>query len=278
MAIAPGTEVNLEVKLLSGQTLATVTAGPSWTTADLKQLPGSHVTPDKRIGSLMHGDRELGLQETVAAAGLVSGAVLQAVLVGVPLLHVFRPCSARELSERRGCGFGFKWLVGGSGEGHIVADHVQHSGMDSAPQAGKEVATAMATVAPNLENIIVLHSESQESGEILVISNPGQDPKQACISALALLDRDPEMGESSPNIHEHATLVSKDWNEHLERGFSCMDEAEGSLLAITKIMADSLEQHFEVSFEDEVVTAPVFYGGYASDGSIVGVLSARVWT
>ncbi|CAE8623747.1 unnamed protein product [Polarella glacialis] len=276
MAIAPGTEVNLEVKLLSGQTLATVTAGPSWTTADLKKLLGSHVTPDKRIESLMHGDRALGLQETVAAAGLVSGVVLQAVLIGVPLLHVFRPCSARELSERRGCGH--MWLVGGAGEVHIVADHVQHSGMDSAPQAGKEVATAMATVAPDLENIIVLHSESEESGEILVISSPGQDPKQACISALALLDRDPEMGESSPNIHEHATLVSKDWNEHLERGFSCMDEAEGSLLAITKIMADSLEQHFEFSFDDEVVTAPVIYGGYASDGSIVGVLSARVWT
>ena len=41
---------------------------------------------------------------------------------------------------------------------------------------------------------------------------------------------------------------------------------------------EKLQNHFIFNFSDEAVVAPVIYGGYASDGSIVGVLSCRVWT
>ncbi len=43
-------------------------------------------------------------------------------------------------------------------------------------------------------------------------------------------------------------------------------------------MGESLEKHFEFNFTETLVTAPVIYGGYAKDKSIVGILSMRVWT
>ena len=48
--------------------------------------------------------------------------------------------------------------------------------------------------------------------------------------------------------------------------------------AATSIMAADLRDHFELNFSEEVACAPVMYGGRASDGSVVAVLSMRVWT
>ena len=48
--------------------------------------------------------------------------------------------------------------------------------------------------------------------------------------------------------------------------------------ATTAIMASDLTNHFELNFSDEIVVAPVLYGGRASDGNVVAVLSMRVWT
>eukprot|EP00438_Fugacium_kawagutii_P022482 Skav229689 [mRNA] locus=scaffold3722:170989:179107:- [translate_table: standard] len=62
------------------------------------------------------------------------------------------------------------------------------------------------------------------------------------------------------------------------------EEELQQLCKITKIMVDSrsmfekLERHFIFNFTDDAQVAPVIYGGYASDGCIVGVISARVWT
>ena len=43
-------------------------------------------------------------------------------------------------------------------------------------------------------------------------------------------------------------------------------------------MASDLSDHFQLNFSDTVVVAPVLYGGRASDGNVVAVLSMRVWT
>ena len=48
--------------------------------------------------------------------------------------------------------------------------------------------------------------------------------------------------------------------------------------ATTAIMAEELGDHFELNFSDEIVVAPVLYGGRAADGNVVAVLSMRVWT
>jgi len=151
--------------------------------------------------------------------------------------------------------------------------------MDSAPTTAGEVANDMAKAAPNLEDTRVDGSESDENGEIIVISNAGDDPKLACFKALALLDRDPEDHDET-NLWKSATVEMKNWGEHLEFGFNEDDpeDLDAGLLAITKVMAERLSGHFKFSFDEDVVCAPVIYGGYAADGSIVGVLSARVWT
>ena len=50
------------------------------------------------------------------------------------------------------------------------------------------------------------------------------------------------------------------------------------ILPVTEIMSLKPEKHCVFNFREEIVTAPVVYVGYASDGSTVGVLSSRVWT
>ncbi|CAE7556667.1 unnamed protein product [Symbiodinium sp. CCMP2592] len=101
-------------------------------------------------------------------------------------------------------------------------------------------------------------------------------------------DADPEL----TGVWTTATLESIDMKGKLTKGFNKGDEDEEDeeeddeeeggnkkqILALTGIMNDKLQKHFVFNFGDEVVTAPVIYGGYASDDSIVGVLSSRVWT
>ena len=73
--------------------------------------------------------------------------------------------------------------------------------------------------------------------------------------------------------------------QKLECGFNAGCDNEYSdenvlpeILAITKIMSEKLDKHFIFGFTDVVVVAPMLYGGYSSDDSIVGVLTSRVWT
>jgi len=55
------------------------------------------------------------------------------------------------------------------------------------------------------------------------------------------------------------------------------DADQVKVRATTAIMA-ALSNHFELNFSDEIVAAPVLYGGRASDGHVVAVLSLRIWT
>ena len=41
---------------------------------------------------------------------------------------------------------------------------------------------------------------------------------------------------------------------------------------------EKLEKHFIFNFSDDAQVAPMIWGGYASDGCIVGIISGRVWT
>jgi len=56
------------------------------------------------------------------------------------------------------------------------------------------------------------------------------------------------------------------------------DEEQGSnkFAAVAKIMAKSLTNGFYFSFEGEYINSPVIYGGFTSDGSIVGIVSLCV--
>lgn len=100
------------------------------------------------------------------------------------------------------------------------------------------------------------------------------------------------------SIWKNAYLDEIDIKKHLTRGFNRAngrgdvvyirddEEVDAGLLAITQIMSEQLTQHFEFGFAGVRINpytayfyplypeCPlVFFGGYASDGSIVGVLS-----
>lgn len=269
-------DVHLTIMLMSGETLCEIVVQrwadePSWSIARVKESIRSHLSSDQATKALFHNAQVLKDDDTLSLLGIESEqkAVLHAVICGIPRLHLFEPCSARELSERRGCST--HWSMYGS---HIVAEGVEHYGMDTAPTAAQEVANDMQNAAPDLQNTNIISGESDENGEIVVIANAGDDPKLACFKALGFVASDPD---EFINLFQLTTLCKRSWHKYLNRGFNVGDKDDG-LLAITKMMAERLSGHFEFSFSGGVVCAPVIYGGYAADGSIVGVISARVRT
>merc|ERR1712187_936318 len=101
------------------------------------------------------------------------------------------------------------------------------------------------------------------------------------MQALGMVDTD----EDGNELSEVVNYSSKDWNNKKEHGFCYHTDDENSddeddnvskVRATTVVMADELTDHFEINFGEEVVTAPVLYGGFKGS-SIVGVLSYRVW-
>ena len=51
------------------------------------------------------------------------------------------------------------------------------------------------------------------------------------------------------------------------------DDGRTKIHVTTTIMAAELSNHFKLKFNDNVVVAPVLYGGQASDGNVVTVIS-----
>jgi hypothetical protein len=188
-------------------------------------------------------------------------------------LHLAEPCSARQLSERHGNGL--QWTT-------AVADSTQHAGMASAPHLARSVAEAMMRAAPNLgSTMVTLDGEGEGCGEVIVIANPGPDPRGACLKALAILV-----------CHNNdAVCGSANWGKNVERGMTfnldpndpwltdsrnpepfAAGKQDAGLLAVTNVMAEQLTEGFQFCFLNHVVASPMIYGGYANDGSVVGVL------
>jgi len=276
----------IHVKKISGEAIATLEASLSWTGADVKNALKEHLQAKTDIDELCFANRVLPDAETLEDAGVKRDSVLQAVIRGLPTLHLVRPCSAIELTKR----FGEYCVWDGSSicvefPGHIVADRVQHQSLSSAPETAKEIVEDMIKRAPHWESKVIYVSQSDAPGEFFIIANPGVDPKRACLEAFAILehpDGDPEGLEGSPNIHDLATVEDRDWNKY-SHGFNedsddipyYGDGSDEEILAVTEIMAQRLQKHFELGFGDGIVKAPIMFGGYSSDGSIVGVVSVR---
>eukprot|EP00928_Gymnodinium_smaydae_P054380 TRINITY_DN38164_c0_g1_i1.p1 TRINITY_DN38164_c0_g1~~TRINITY_DN38164_c0_g1_i1.p1 ORF type:complete len:389 (-),score=100.32 TRINITY_DN38164_c0_g1_i1:131-1240(-) len=195
-------------------------------------------------------------------------------------------CTAFELEKRRD-----DW-DGPDGEDDLCSNDVQHGAMADAPPGAKEVADQLIAAMPELEDIQMMYSsESSDGGEVIVIGGPGDDPELACLKALGIKKENFEGAKAA------ATLENKNWKEFQKLGFNRdPDDAEDfipeeefdgdeegmrqfkQVLVGTKIMTEKLSKHFLFNFKDSLAVAPVIYGGYASDGNIVGVLSSRVWT
>eukprot|EP00747_Dinoflagellata_sp_TGD_P218278 gnl/TRDRNA2_/TRDRNA2_90552_c0_seq1.p1 gnl/TRDRNA2_/TRDRNA2_90552_c0~~gnl/TRDRNA2_/TRDRNA2_90552_c0_seq1.p1 ORF type:complete len:275 (+),score=49.60 gnl/TRDRNA2_/TRDRNA2_90552_c0_seq1:47-826(+) len=247
-----GVSLDVSIKLTSGETLTSVACHDFWTLARLKEAVQQHLKPSTHLQELVLGDQTLADDsQTLQQLGVTNGADLRAVIATRPTLHLHSPCSAVELAARRA-----GWQLA------MVEQHVEHLSMDAAPEVARDVAKSVAkTLGDRLNKQLCMNSDGEDSGEVIVIANPGRDAKQACTAALAIRDA------------ANTEVSKRNW----EDGFNGQG-AEPEIAACTKIMIESLADRFEFTACEEVEVAPYIWGGYASDGSIVGILTGRTWT
>ena len=198
----------------------------------------------------------------------------------VAQLYMLGPMSAAALSEISGSGS--SWMLGGASDENIADASVTHSDLAAAPAAARGVAERMSEA---LDGATLPASESDTVGRVVVVTgagSAGQPDKEGLLAALGL-----KRAVDDKVLLDEARLVAKDYSS-ASAGFCFVeeDEEEGveededrrRVKATTAIMASDLSDHFELNFSDALVVAPVLYGGRASDGNVVAVLSMRVWT
>ena len=193
--------------------------------------------------------------------------------------QMLHPSTAAALSTASGNGA--SWIIGGSSDENIALDSVTHGDMASAPEAARQVAERLGDA---LGDALLPAGESDSTGLAVVIvgaGDAGLPDKAGLLAALGLKERVDHVV-----LSDEATLLQRNYmqaemgfcfsNEEGREGGSAVDQRR--IQAATSIMAADLRDHFELNFSEEVVCAPVLYGGRSSDGNVVAVLSMRVWT
>lgn len=208
-----------------------------------------------------------------------------------PRLHLFSPMSATDLSDAAGY-----WSVGDGMS--LCEEGVIHEGITCAMEGmpgclSKATRDLAERLNEALANATLPASESDVTGRVIVISNPGKNAKEACLKALAIKQQTRGKfpgndGTPTVQLWEQSTIESRNfstrkqfWYDGSDEDYQNRDEGTEDDIKIertTTIMAESLTDQFEFNFLETVTVAPVVYGGYTEDGSIVGVLSMRVWT
>lgn len=190
-------------------------------------------------------------------------------------------------------GSGTSWIVGGSGQSNLAEETIMHKELSEAPEIAKESATRLIK---SLQNAILPASESDTVGRVVIIeyinkiekidSSNNIVTKEACFEALGLKKNDVD----GISLIDEANVKERNFNSLKGRKGFCYyeddsDEEEDEdnddkkkVRMTTEIMAKELTHHFEFNFSERIVCAPVLYGGRASDGNIVAILSMRVWT
>lgn len=159
----------------------------------------------------------------------------------------------------------------------------QHRPMSAAPPAVQAVATQIQTA---LAGATLPAGESDTKGVVVAIPmSQAADTKAACLAALGVKE-----AVAGRQIWADATITARDWAASFGDAVGCCfasdafeadDEPDADrrkVLDATLVMATELTDHFELNFSDDVVCAPVLYGGRLNGGSIIGVLGMRVWT
>lgn len=204
------------------------------------------------------------------------------------------PISASKLSEKSGSGT--SWIVGGSSFGNLAVDNKVHESIDKIPSTPSSI--ECIDIAHKMINTLkgarLPASESDTIGKIVVITNgtivggsSGRPPSiKMCVNALGLKGN----VDGWDLLAESTIDTTKDWSNYITTGF-CFEEEDvddnddinsnqRKVIATTKIMASELTDHFEYNMSDNIVCAPVLYGGRVkgSSNSFIAVLSMRVWT
>eukprot|EP00536_Pseudo-nitzschia_multiseries_P013606 jgi/Psemu1/310100/fgenesh1_kg.593_\ len=136
-------------------------------------------------------------------------------------------------------------------------------------------------------------SETDTTGRIVLFvdetagETTGTIPSvETCANALGLKAT---TADGCCDLRAESAVFAKDWSKPPCVTF-CYDETYlededeefigddyRKILAVTNIMLSELTDHFEFNMSDEVVCAPVLYGGRKGN-VIIAVLSMRVWT
>ena len=181
-------------------------------------------------------------------------------------------------------------MIGGSSSENLCIEGHNHRSLDEAPP-GPALDIARKIEAA-LDGAILPASESDTLGRVVLIECNGSSFDENLPSKRTLLDALGIKRTVSDRIilHEEATLETVDLeSKDVWLGFEDdqitqeeQSEKDDSHVAkakrVTDIMAADLTGHFEFNFSENTVCAPVLYGGRASGGNIVCVLSMRVWT
>ena len=188
--------------------------------------------------------------------------------------------SAARLSEESGSGT--SWLVGGAGEENLASGKVEHQDLAEAPPVARQVAGRMSRA---LGKAWLPASESDTIGRVVVITGAGLAGQPTTAALLQALGLKAEV--DGRVLLTEANVTPKNFSQ-TSAGFCYIgqeddeydreDPNRSKVLATTAIMCVELSEHFELNFSDEIVCAPVLYGGRAADGNVVAVLSMRVWT
>jgi len=172
-------------------------------------------------------------------------------------------------------------------------EDIKHGVMKDAPAASKAVAEELHKSMPGLEDIaIVPGSEGSDGGEVIIISCSKKDAKAMCLEGLKFTKEFHKEYAKNAAVEkaDFKKLTSYGFNLANKPGFSPMSDAEKKehvadcdeakeLMKGTKIMAEKLTDHFVFCIKGgDITVSPFIFGGFASDGHIVGVLSSCVTT
>jgi hypothetical protein len=197
------------------------------------------------------------------------------------------PISASKLSEKSGSGT--SWLVGGSSFENLANDNVIHESFDKINPSLCSDAEECIDIAQRMNDSIkgatLPASESDTIGRIVIItcdtSTTGLPTIETCVNALGL-----KSNVNGYDLIAESTITAKDWSKCIKYGFCFEDDSDevdeesdqSKVIATTKIMASEITDHFEYNMSENIVCAPVLYGGRKGSTSFIAVLSMRVWT
>lgn len=191
----------------------------------------------------------------------------------VTQLFMHKPMSAADLSEA------LEWDAGETNATNVAFDNVIHRDMAEAPPAARTTAERIAEA---------LDGATLPFVAVVIVGtggNKGLPDKAALLAALGLKNQvDHEFFDEDVDLFEEADLTSRNYAQHTA-GFCYEpddvvvidndDEDWRKIKNTTAIMTTELSDHFELNFSDEIVAAPVLFGGRASDGHVVAVLGTR---
>eukprot|EP00746_Dinoflagellata_sp_MGD_P163983 gnl/MRDRNA2_/MRDRNA2_92351_c0_seq1.p1 gnl/MRDRNA2_/MRDRNA2_92351_c0~~gnl/MRDRNA2_/MRDRNA2_92351_c0_seq1.p1 ORF type:complete len:298 (-),score=58.99 gnl/MRDRNA2_/MRDRNA2_92351_c0_seq1:85-978(-) len=259
----------VDVKLISGNTLATLTATESWTGAHVKKAlkKDNWLKPETQVSKLMQENGSIiSDSQRLTNATLGRSGSVTAIICSNPKLHVLRPCSAADFFNALPYD-----IVGDEEEvqtsWNLCRSDVMHCNMETAPDDGQHIIKLLLEADPNVDghgnsSFLAFYGDDLAYGRVVVISNPGPDLQKACCQALGVKLR----GVSTD-------VVEFNWSTD---EFGDDEELPDGYLAVLKVLRNNLSRYFRFvahrSNCRQVVEQMLLLGGYASENCIVGVV------